>query len=347
MRQTLYLIDGTALLYRSHFAFIKNPLVNSRGEHTSAIFGVVNSFLHFLELKRAENILISFDRKGPTFRHELSEDYKANRPPMPDELAAQIEPVRRFFQLIGLEEISLDGYEADDVLATLGESFKDSYDIVFVTSDKDYSQLVEERVTIFDPARDISYDHEGVFSKFGVHPEQFVDYLALTGDASDNIPGVRGIGPKGAEKLLRQYQTLDGIYAHLDEITGSTQKKLAENKESAYLSRQLAAIIRDAPIRLPEIEKLGFKGTNLTQAADFLSRYELNQLRRRIENRFAPEAGNRLRRRRRRNSLRETFSPKSPPGMKAFRSGSPLSRRYSRLPKSCPSFGTRCAGRSS
>lgn len=291
MRQTLYLIDGTALLYRSHFAFIKNPLVNSRGEHTSAIFGVVNSFLHFLELKRAENILISFDRKGPTFRHELSGDYKANRPPMPDELAAQIEPVRRFFQLIGLEEISLDGYEADDVLATLGESFKDSYDIVFVTSDKDYSQLVEERVTIFDPARDISYDHEGVFSKFGVHPEQFVDYLALTGDASDNIPGVRGIGPKGAEKLLRQYQTLDGIYAHLDEITGSTQKKLAENKESAYLSRQLAAIIRDAPIRLPEIEKLGFKGTNLTQAADFLSRYELNQLRRRIENRFAPEAG--------------------------------------------------------
>ncbi|MDD3142939.1 MAG: 5'-3' exonuclease H3TH domain-containing protein, partial [Candidatus Cloacimonetes bacterium] len=195
MRPTLYLIDGTALLYRSHFAFIKNPLVNSRGEHTSAIFGVVNSFLHILELKRAENILISFDRKAPTFRHELSEDYKANRPPMPDELVAQIEPVQRFFQLIGLPEISLDGYEADDVLATLGERFKDRFDIVFVTSDKDYSQLVEERVSIFDPAKDLSYDREGIFGKFGVYPEQFVDYLALVGDASDNIPGVRGIGP--------------------------------------------------------------------------------------------------------------------------------------------------------
>lgn len=124
MRPTLYLIDGTALLYRSHFAFIKNPLVNSRGEHTSAIFGVVNSFLHILELKRAEHILISFDRKAPTFRHELSEDYKANRPPMPDELVAQIEPVQRFFQLIGLPEISLDGYEADDVLAHAGRAFQ-------------------------------------------------------------------------------------------------------------------------------------------------------------------------------------------------------------------------------
>lgn len=286
MRPTLYLIDGTALLYRSHFAFIKNPLVNSRGEHTSAIFGVVNSFLHILELKRAENILISFDRKAPTFRHELSEDYKANRPPMPDELVAQIEPVQRFFQLIGLPEISLDGYEADDVLATLGERFKDRFDIVFVTSDKDYSQLVEERVSIFDPAKDLSYDPEGVFGKFGVHPEQFVDYLALVGDASDNIPGVRGIGPKGAEKLLQQYQTLDGIYAHLDGIAETTRKKLTENRDNAFLSRQLAQIIRDVPIPLPEVDKLAFDGASLLRATDFLGRYELYQLRRRIENRF-------------------------------------------------------------
>ena len=291
MRPTLYLIDGTALLYRSHFAFIKNPLVNSRGEHTSAIFGVVNSFLHFLELKQAEHILISFDRKAPTFRHELSEDYKANRPPMPDELVGQIEPVQRFFQLIGLPEISLDGYEADDVLATLGERFKDSFDIVFVTSDKDYSQLVEERVSIFDPAKDLSYDREGVFAKFGVYPEQFVDYLALVGDASDNIPGVKGIGPVGAEKLLKQYSDLDSIYAHLDEIPGKKQEKLRENRDNAFLSRQLAAIVREVPIPLPQAEQINFDSSSLALAREFLQRWELPQLQRRIENRFgAPPA---------------------------------------------------------
>ncbi len=288
MRQTLYLIDGTALLYRSHFAFIKNPLVNSRGEHTSAIYGVVNSFLHFLELKQAANILISFDRKAPTFRHELSENYKANRPPMPEELVSQIEPVQQFFHLIGLPEISLDGYEADDVLATLGERFKDAFDIVFVTSDKDYSQLVEERVTIFDPAKDLSYDREGVFAKYGVYPEQFVDYLALVGDASDNIPGVKGIGPKGAEPLLKKYGTLDGIYAHLDEIPDTPRRKLLESRDNAFLSRQLAQIIRDVPIALPEVAELTFDGTSLARAAEFLNRYELHQLKRRIDNRFSP-----------------------------------------------------------
>ena len=287
MRQTLYLIDGTALLYRSHFAFIKNPLVNSRGEHTSAIFGVVNSFLHILEQKQAANILISFDRKAPTFRHELSEDYKANRPPMPDELVSQIEPVQQFFRLIGLPEISLDGYEADDVLATLAERFKDGYDVVFVTSDKDYSQLVEERVSIFDPGKDICYDREGVFAKYGVYPEQFVDYLALVGDASDNIPGVKGIGPVGAEKLLKQYKDLDSIYDNLDELPEKLRQKLSDNRDNAYLSRQLARIVRDVPIPLPQTEELVFESASLARATGFLDRYELQQLKRRIENRFA------------------------------------------------------------
>lgn len=290
MRKTLYLIDGTALLYRSHFAFIKNPLVNSRGEHTSAIFGTVNSFLYFLEQKQPQNILISFDRKAPTFRHQLSEAYKANRPPMPDELAAQIAPVQEFFHLIGLPEISLDGYEADDVLGTLAERFKDGYDIVFVTGDKDYSQLVEERVTIFDPAKDISYDRDGVFAKFGVYPEQFVDYLALVGDASDNIPGVKGIGPKGAETLLKQFESLDEIYAHLEDIPETPRKKLLASKDNAFLSRQLAEIVRDVPIALPQIEELTFDSAKLVQAENLLSRYELNQLKRRIENRFGAKA---------------------------------------------------------
>ena len=188
MKPTLYLIDGTALLYRSYYAFIAKPLVNSKGQHTSAIFGVINSFLRLLELKEAKYIMISFDRKAPTFRHELSADYKATRPPMPEELVTQVEPVKEFFKLIGLKDISLDGYEADDVLATLAEKYKQDYQVVMVTADKDYSQLVDEDVSIWDPAKDQSYNEAGIKEKYGVRADQFIDYLALTGDASDNIP---------------------------------------------------------------------------------------------------------------------------------------------------------------
>ncbi len=289
MRKTLYLIDGTALLYRSHYAFIKNPLINSRGENTSAIFGVINSFLHILDLKQAEYVLISFDRKAPTFRHELSEAYKANRPPMPDDLVAQIEPVHRFFHLIGLPEISLDGYEADDVLATLGEHFKAEFDIVYVTGDKDYSQLVEERAVVFDPGKDATLDRDAVFAKYGVYPEQFVDYLAIVGDSSDNIPGVKGIGPKGAETLFKQFRGLDEIYAQLDEVPEKLRGKLAQERENAFLSRQLAQIVRDVPIPFPAAEQLSFKPKDLAGALEFLNRYELRTLKRHIENRY-PQA---------------------------------------------------------
>lgn len=286
MSKTLYLIDGTAMLYRSHFAFIKNPLVNSRGQHTSAFFGTVNSFLHFVEEKKPEYIAVSFDRKAPTFRHKLSEDYKANRPPMPEELVSQLEPVHEFFRLIGLPEISLDGYEADDVLATLAEHFKGTHRIFFVTGDKDYSQLVDDQVGIFDLAKDVSMDSEAVFEKFGVWPNQFIDYLALVGDSSDNIPGVRGIGPVSAEKLLKEYGNLESIYEHLEDLKPNMRKKLEEGRDSAFLSRELATIVRDVPLDFPSEEETRFEPVKLCAATELLEKYELNTLKRRIENRF-------------------------------------------------------------
>ncbi|HOL33179.1 MAG TPA: DNA polymerase I [Candidatus Syntrophosphaera thermopropionivorans] len=286
MRDKLYLIDGTALLYRSYYAFVNNPLINSKGENTSAIYGVVNSFLHLLDSKKAENLLISFDRKAPTFRHELSEAYKANRPPMPDALLAQVEPVQEFFRIIGLKEISIDGYEADDVLATLAERFKTDYDIVFVTIDKDYAQLVDDKAVIYDPMKNITLDKEAIVKKYGILPEQFVDFLALAGDPSDNIPGVRGIGEVTAVKLLKQYSNLDEIYAHLDEIPEKLRQKLIEGKDNAYLSRQLAMIIRNVPIEIPRIEALKFNPESLHKAKDFLTRYEINTLKRLIDNRY-------------------------------------------------------------
>ena len=294
MREILYLIDGTALLYRSHYAMINNPMRDTQGRVTSAIFGVVNSFVHLLETRQVRNVLISFDRKAPTFRHEISETYKANRPPMPDDLVAQIEPVQEFFHLIELPEISLDGYEADDILATLAERYKSDYDIVFVTSDKDYSQLVEDRVSILDPGKNLVLDRDAVHARFGVYPEQFVDYLALVGDSSDNIPGVRGIGPKSAEILFRQFDSLDDIYARLDEAPEKLRKKLAEGRESALLSRQLAQIVRDVPLQFPSPQELSFSPANLSGALDFLASYDIHHLKRRIENRFKdqfPAAG--------------------------------------------------------
>ena len=283
MADKLYLIDGTALLYRAHFAFIKNPLINSKGMHTSAIFGVINSFLHILENTQAAYVAISFDRKAPTFRHNLYEAYKAQRPPMPEELTAQIEPVKRFFELIGLKEIGLDGYEADDILGTLAKQYKDQFQIVFLTSDKDYCQLVDERSVMLDPMKDIVLDRDAVYAKYGVYPEQFIDYLALVGDPSDNIPGVSSIGPKTAAMLLSEYKTLDNIYANLDKLKPRLQEVLRENKENAYLSRQLAKIDTDVPIPKPDLEYLTFWAKDLKKAIPLLEEYEINSIKRKIE----------------------------------------------------------------
>jgi DNA polymerase-1 len=283
-KETLYLLDGTAILYRAHFALIRNPLINSRGMNTGAIFGVISSFLGFVNKFNPRHVIVSFDRKGPTFRHGMSELYKANRPPMPDELILQVEPVKQFFSDIGLPEISCEGFEADDILATLTEKYKNQYDIIIVTGDKDYSQLVQDGVMLYDPMKDLIIEREEVIGKYGIAPEQFVDYLAIVGDSSDNIPGVKGIGAVGAAKLLVQYQTLDGIYEHLDELAGKLKEKLQTDQANAYLSRELAQMILDAPISLPTVETTHFQKADLLQAMPILDQYELPSLKKRLLN---------------------------------------------------------------
>jgi len=284
MKDKLFLIDATALLYRAYFAFIRNPLINSKGMNTNAIFGVVNSFLSFVHKFEPQHIIVSFDRKAPTFRHEMTETYKANRPPMPDELIHQIEPVKRFFTDMGLPEISQDGLEADDILATLAYKFKDQYEIIIITGDKDYSQLVQEGITLFDPIKDKMIDREAVISKYGITPEQFVDYLAIVGDSSDNIPGVKGLGPKGAESLLKEYQTLDNVYANLDKLPDKVKEKLTTDKDNAYLSRELAQMVLDAPIKLPSVEATHFQMQDLEKASQLLEEYEMLTLKKRMLN---------------------------------------------------------------
>ncbi|MCK4980516.1 MAG: DNA polymerase I, partial [Candidatus Delongbacteria bacterium] len=222
-----------------------------------------------------------------TFRHEITDTYKANRPPAPDELHQQVEPIKEFFAAIGLQDISKAGYEADDVIATLAEKYKDKFDIIIVSGDKDFAQLVEDRVTLYDPKKSKSMNAENILEKYEITPEQFIDYLAICGDSADNIPGVRGIGPKGASKLLNEFETLDGIYENLDRIQAKgILEKLTEHKEDAYLSKKLVTIIRDVPIEIPD-EELNFDKGKLQNGIDILNAFELSSIAKKIKKLFS------------------------------------------------------------
>jgi DNA polymerase-1 len=283
MKNKLFLIDGTALIYRSFFAFIRNPLYNSNGFNTSAIYGTINAFLRMAERYSLQHVAISFDRREKTFRHEITDTYKANRPPAPDELHAQVEPIKEFFELIGIPEISKAGYEADDVLATLAERYKKDYDVIIVTGDKDFAQIVDERVTLYDPSKEKVTDYDGVIEKYGLKPEQFVDYLAICGDSADNITGVRGIGPKGAAKLLQEFGTLENIYENLESISAKgIHDKLVESKEAAFLSKKLATIVRDVQLEIADDRTFLFDKRKLNNAINFLKEYELNSILKKI-----------------------------------------------------------------
>ncbi len=278
MKPKLILIDGTAIIYRTYYAFIKNPLINSKGQNTSAIFGTVNTFLKLLDTFDTNNIVISFDLREKTFRHKLDENYKANRPEMPEDLVGQIQPIRDFFDTVGLTTCTKVGFEADDVLATIAERCRDDYEIVLVTGDKDYAQLIDDNIEMFDPFKNETLRRKEIEEKYGVKPEQFVDYLALVGDTADNIPGVKGIGKKGAAKLLEDFGTLENIYEHVEDVTPQgTRDKLIENRENAFLSQTLARMVRDVEIEIDR-QKFPFKRGDIDLAIPFFQEYELKSI---------------------------------------------------------------------
>jgi len=238
------LVDGSSYLYRAYHAL--PPLTNSRGEPTGAVYGVTNMLRRLLKDYPDAHVAVVFDAKGKTFRDEMFEDYKAHRPPMPDDLVAQIEPLHEVVRALGFPLLEVPGVEADDVIGTLArEAAEAGHPVIISTGDKDMAQLVDDRVTLVNTMTDTRLDAEGVREKFGVPPERIVDYLALVGDTSDNIPGVPRVGPKTAAKWLNQYGSLDGIVAHADEIKGKVGESLREHLDDLELSRRLATIRRD------------------------------------------------------------------------------------------------------
>jgi DNA polymerase-1 len=237
----LYLIDGSSYLYRAFHAL--PPFTNARGEPTGAVLGVVNMLQKFLRETEPTHIAVVFDAPGRTFRDDLFEAYKAHRPPMPDDLRAQIAPLLATVEALGLPLLRIEGVEADDVIGTLARRAEAAgLEVVISTGDKDMAQLVDAKVTLINTMFDTTLDAAGVKAKFDVEPGQMVDYLALVGDTSDNIPGVPKVGPKTAAKWLQQWGSIEQLVAHANEVEGKVGESLRENLAQLELSRQLATI---------------------------------------------------------------------------------------------------------
>jgi DNA polymerase I len=241
--ETVFLIDGSAFLYRAFHAI--QHLSTAKGHPTNATYGVTRILMKLIREKNPTYAAVFFDVKGPTFRHERYADYKANRPPMPDEMAVQIPDVHRMIATLNIPIVQKSGYEADDLVGTYARIARaQGFKVVMVTGDKDFIQLISEDCILWDPMKDIILDRAGIEADMGIAPHQYIDVLGLAGDTSDNIPGVKGVGPKTAIKLVAEFGSIDNLYKHLDQV--ASKKKLHENlsigKDIVLLSRDLATI---------------------------------------------------------------------------------------------------------
>ncbi|MBW1742071.1 MAG: DNA polymerase I [Deltaproteobacteria bacterium] len=247
-KKTIYLIDGSGYIYRAYHAV--RHLSTTRGLPTNATFGFTNMLLKLLADRKPEHMAMAFDAKGPTFRHEQYEEYKANRPPMPEDLVVQIPYIKQVVEGMNISSLELSGYEADDIIGTLAlAAEKDGFQVVMVTGDKDFKQLVSPAISILDPMKDRTIDYAGLKEETGLEPSQWVDVMALAGDTSDNIPGVPGIGEKTAITLIKAHASLDGVFENLDQVSKpKLREKLTNFREQAFLSRSLVAINTEVPL---------------------------------------------------------------------------------------------------
>ncbi len=272
-QQHLVLVDGSSFLFRAYHA-VPATLTDSQGGPTNAIFGVANMLRKLIADHKTDYFTVVFDAPGKTFRHDMYDQYKANRPPMPDDLRVQIEPLHQLIRAMGIPLIIESGVEADDVLGALAQdAAKAGFNVVISTGDKDMAQLVTEQITLENTMSNTSMDISGVIEKFGVKPEQIIDYLALMGDASDNIPGVPKVGPKTAAKWLGIYKTLDNLIDNADQIKGKVGESLRASLDQLPLSRDLTTIKckLDLPYTIEDLKCQPADKTALKQQLEHLS----------------------------------------------------------------------------
>lgn len=279
----IYLIDGSSYIFRAFFAL--PPLTNSAGLPTQAIYGFTTMTLKFLRTHRPEYLVVALDAGKETFRNQIYQDYKGNRPEAPPDLIPQFPYIRKILAALNVAVLELPGFEADDIIATLTKRFAArGLSIVIASGDKDLMQLVNEKVKLLDTAKEKWIDIDGVKEKFGVVPDKVTEVMGLMGDAIDNIPGVKGIGEKTAIALIQRYGSLENLFARLDELENSglkgasrIRKALVENKDKAFLSRELAKVRTDVPIEV-EPEALRYTGPEKEKLRELFTELEFNQL---------------------------------------------------------------------
>ena len=277
-----------ALVYRAHFAFSKNPIINSKGLNTSAIYGFLNTVLELLNKETPTHIAIAFDTKAPTFRSEIFSEYKANRERQPEDIQVAIPIIKQLIKYLKIEILEKDGYEADDVIGTVSTklSNEDNTTVFMMTPDKDFAQLVSDNVFLYKPAfmgRGVDIlGVNDVLQKFNIsRVDQVIDFLGLQGDSVDNIPGIRGVGPKTAQKLLFEYGSVEGILKNKEKITGSVGDKVRANADDAVLSKKLATIKKDVPIEL-DLEMLRIKDSDSENLVKLLDDLEFRTIKNRM-----------------------------------------------------------------
>ena len=286
-QKRLFIIDGYATLYRAHYALIRNPLTNTAGTPTSAVFGFANQVFQLIEEENPDYLVAAFDSKGKNFRHELYQDYKANRSAMPDEIQTQLPYLWELLEAMNIPTLRVDGVEADDIIGTVANMCdQDNLQCNIVSGDKDFMQLINDKTFLYAPqarkrAKEI-FNKKKVLEKWGVGPEHIIDLLGLMGDSSDNVPGVQGVGPKTAMKLIQDFGSIENIYEEIDNIENEKMKeKLLNSKENALLSKQLVTILTDVKIDA-NIDDFQRKEMDSTKLEDIFKELEFSGLLKKI-----------------------------------------------------------------
>ncbi|MCP4673488.1 MAG: DNA polymerase I, partial [Desulfobacula sp.] len=274
----IFLIDGSAFLYRAFHAI--RSLNTSKGHPTNATFGFTRMLLKLIKDKNPEYAVVFFDVKGPTFRHEMYSEYKANRPPMPEELSIQIPDIKTIISAFNIPVVEKLGFEADDLVGTYSKIAQNrGFEVVMVTGDKDFIQLVTDSCVLWDPMKDTMKDRDQIIKDLGIEPEQFIDVLGLAGDSSDNIPGIKGVGPKTAIKLIKEFGSIENIYENIDTL--KSKKKLYENlcegKKIVLLSRDLATIDTSVDVK-KDVEDFKLEEFDTKKAFDLFRDFEFKAL---------------------------------------------------------------------
>ena len=283
----LFIIDGHALIFRMYYAFARHPMINSKGADMSILFGFTKYLMELIDKRKPDGLAVAFDPPGGTFRNELYPAYKANRTETPQLVIDALEPLKELCGALNIPVLMVPGFEADDVIGTVAKRFASADNqVIMVTPDKDYGQLIDKNIFQLKPGKgggeDELFGPAEVCAKYGIdHPSQVIEMLTICGDASDNVPGVKGVGEVGAAKLIAKYGSVDGIYAHLDELSARQQEMFREAEDHIALSHQLVTIKTDVPVEVTAAD-LAFTGKYQPLAADLFGKYEFGSLKKYI-----------------------------------------------------------------